>query len=139
MAFKVFIDADVILDFTLRRENYQDAKFVVEQAVNGHLQAHISPGIVHIAGYWITKAYGHAKAKQLLLSLLTDVQVIDISHHTTLIALNSAISDIEDALQYYTAIHHRLEYFISEDKNLQKVSLPVLPVYSCRQFIKKFF
>ncbi len=138
MASKIFLDANILLDFMLKRANYQDAKLIIEHTVIAQFQAYISPSIVHITGYWLTKAYGSAKAKELLLALLADVQVIDISHQTTLIALNSAISDIEDALQYYTAIHHKLDYFISEDKYLQKVSVPVLPVYTCRQFVKDF-
>lgn len=30
-----------------------------------------------------------------------------------------------DALQYYTAMHHKLDYFILRDKQLQKQSIPV--------------
>ena len=111
----------------------------MEKSVSGQLQTYFFPSIEKIAGYWLTKAYGNSKEKELLLSLLADVHVIDISNETTLIALHSTISDIEDALQYYAAVHHKLDYFISEDKYLKKVSMPVLPFYNCMQFIKKFF
>ncbi len=45
------------------------------------------------------------------------------------------MSDIEDALQYYTAMHHKLDYFISRDKGLKKAAIPVLPVCSPEEFI----
>lgn len=138
MAFKIFIDANILLDFTLKRADYAEAKQIFELSVTRQIHAFISPSIVHITGYWLSKAYGDAKAKELLLTLLTDVKVIDIPHEIVLNALHSKINDIEDALQYYSAIHHRLDYFISRDKQLQKQSIPVLPVYTPVEFIKDF-
>ncbi|WEK37184.1 MAG: PIN domain-containing protein [Candidatus Pseudobacter hemicellulosilyticus] len=137
MASKVFLDANILLDFTLKREAYPVARKIMELAVNGQVQAFITPSIVHIVGYWLTKAYGNAKAKELLLTLLADVSVIDIDHEITLTALHSKIKDIEDALQYYTAIHHKVDYFLSRDKDLQKASIPTLPVYTPDEFLKE--
>lgn len=139
MAFKVFLDANVLLDFLLKRDQYEDAKNVVNLVVSGKAQAYITPAIVHILGYWLAKAYGAEKAKKLLLSLLNNIQVIDITHELTLLALNSKIDDIEDALQYYTGIHHQLDYFISNDKKFQKAATPTLPVVSPSYFLKEIF
>ena len=138
MASKVFLDANILLDFTLKRGGYDAAKKIIELLVNGQIQAFITPSIVHIVGYWLTKSYGNAKAKELLLTLMAEVYVIDISHEITLNALHSKIKDIEDALQYYTALHHKVDYFITQDKDLQKESIPVLPVYSPEEFLKEF-
>ena len=110
MAHKLFLDANILLDFTLKREAFPVSQKIIELVVNGKVQAFITPSIVHILGYWLTKAYGNSKAKELLLELLVDVKVVDISHDITLIALHSKIKDIEDALQYYTAIHHKLDF-----------------------------
>jgi hypothetical protein len=72
--------------------------------------------VLRIAAYWVTKVYGAAKARELLLVLLADVQVIDCDNATTLIAISSSMDDIEDALQYYTALKAGMDYFISADK-----------------------
>ena len=138
MAFKIFLDANVLLDFTLKREGYDSSKKIIELVVSGQLQAFITPAIVHIVGYWLTKVYGAATTKDLLLTLLADISVVDITHDITINALHSKIKDIEDALQYYTAMHHKIDYFISKDKNLQKDSIPALPVYTPGQFLKQF-
>jgi predicted nucleic acid-binding protein len=138
MAFKVFLDANILLDFTLKRDDYEQSRAIIELAVNGDIQAFITPSIVHIVGYWLTKTYGNAKAKELLLTLLTDVTVIDLPHEIAVNALHSKINDIEDALQYYTAIHHKLDYFISRDKQLQKQSIPILAVYTPDEFLTEF-
>lgn len=137
MAFKVFLDANVLLDFTLKREAYPVSRGIMELTVNGQIQAFITPPIVQVMGYWLTKAYGNAKAKELLLTLLADITVIDIGHEITLNALHSKIRDIEDAIQYYTAVHHQIDYFISRDKTLQKEAIPTLPIYSPDKFLKE--
>lgn len=138
MASKIFLDGNVLLDFTLKREGYETAKEVIALAVAGLVQAFITPAIVHIVSYWLSKAYGPAKARQILLTLLLDIKVIDISHEVTVTALHSKMGDIEDALQYYTAIHHKVDYFISSDKQLKKAAVPALPVYAPKEFIKYF-
>ena len=137
MAFKIFLDANILLDFTLKKTACIDCKKIIELAVNGQVQAYITPSIVHIVGYWLTKTYGADKAKELLLSLLSDIHVVDISHQTTVAALHSKISDIEDALQYYTALHHKLNYFISLDKKFQKAAIATLPIYTPQEFLQE--
>ncbi len=138
MASKIFIDANVLLDFFFKRTAYEESKQVIELAVSNKVQAFITPSVVHIVGHWLTKAYGAARAKELLLTLLADVQVIDIPHEIALFALHSKIEDIEDALQYYTAKHHKVNFFISLDKQLQKRSISTLPVYTPKEFLKDF-
>ncbi|RZL40751.1 MAG: PIN domain-containing protein [Pedobacter sp.] len=138
MASKIFLDANILLDITLKREAYNESKQVFLLASSGRVLAYITPSILHITGYWLTKAYGASKAKELLLTILTDVTVIDMPHEIALTALHSSINDIEDALQYYTAIHHKLDVFVSRDKQLQKNAVPALPVYTPIELIKEF-
>lgn len=138
MASKIFLDANIVLDFILQRDaGYKDAKGIVEYAVNGKLSAYITPAIVHIAGYFLKKTYGIQLTKKLLLSFLTDIKIIDISYIITIQALNSEIPDIEDSLQYYSALHHNLDYFISRDKPLKNFALPQLPVIHPKDYVKE--
>ncbi|WP_214460463.1 type II toxin-antitoxin system VapC family toxin [Flavihumibacter fluvii] len=130
------MDANILLDITLKRESYPISKKIIELVLQREVQAFITPSIVHILGYWLAKAYGNAKAKELLLSLRADIKVIDTNHEITVIALHSKIRDIEDALQYYTAIQLKLDYFISRDKSLLKDAIPSLPVYTPDEFLK---
>lgn len=138
MASKVFIDANILLDFTLKRLNYKESKQIIELALDGFVVLYITPSIVHIVGYWLTKAYSVAKAKEILLTLLADVRVIDMPHEIIVAALHSKMKDIEDALQYYTAIHNKLDYFVTLDVGLLKESIPVLPIVTPKQFLEEF-
>lgn len=135
MASKVFLDANVILDLAFKREGYDEANQIFELIVNGTVQGYISSSIIHVIGYFISKAFDTSTAKEFILTMMADVTVIDLPHETVLNALHSKINDIEDSLQYYTAIHHKLDYFISSDKQLQKQSIPVLPVLSAKDFL----
>ncbi|MFX7559815.1 hypothetical protein ABTJ75_19340, partial [Acinetobacter baumannii] len=65
------------------------------------------------------------------------VEVIDCDHQVALTAINSSIDDIEDALQYYTALKHKLNYFISTDKKLKKQAIPQLPIYAAAEILTK--
>jgi len=138
MASKIFFDANILLDLTLKRSNYDNSRLIMELAVDHKIEAYTSTSILHILGHYLTKAYGYSHAKELMLSLLVTLTIIDITHETAVMALSSNITDIEDALQYYTAIHHKLNYFISGDKQLQKSSIPALPVFTAQEFLKVF-
>jgi predicted nucleic acid-binding protein len=135
MAFKVFLDTNTLLDFTLKREKYPHTRRLLEWTVKGHLLSYTTPSVIQIASHWLTAVYGQDRARKLLLALLAEVHVIDIGHDITMNALHSKISHMEDALSYYTALHHKLDYFISWDMGLREAALPALPVYSPEEFI----
>jgi len=137
MAFKVFLDANVLLDYFLKRQLYIDSKQVIALSINAEIEACTSAGIIQIVAHWLTKAYGVEKTKELLLTLVKDVGVIYISEETLLWALRSNISDIEDAFQYYVAVQYGVDYFISHDKKLKKEALPVLPILTASELLKR--
>lgn len=138
MAFKVFLDANVILDFVLQREGYEQGKIIISYAEQKKIFAFASPTVIQICSYWIAKAYGLAKTKEIVSTLLSFISTIDTPHEQVLTAIHSSMDDIEDALLYYTALHHRLDYVISQDKGFQKAALPSLPVISPTDLITRF-
>ncbi|TKB98586.1 type II toxin-antitoxin system VapC family toxin [Pedobacter cryophilus] len=136
MAFKIFLDANVILDFVLKRKNYEDVKLIFEQEEKGNIKLFISSSILHIIGYWLTKYLGVDVAKTTLLKLLEHIKVIDSNHEGALDALKSDSKDIEDALQYFTALNHKMDYLISFDIDFQKFANAKLPIVDVKDFIK---
>lgn len=136
MAFRVFLDAGILLDLTLKREGYASARQLMEWAVKGKVQAYVSPAVLQEAGRRLKQAYGAGQTNELLLALLADVSVIDGGHTAAVSALHSAMSDLDEALSYYAALHHKLDYFITRDEDLPKVAIPVLPVCTPEEFLK---
>jgi len=137
MAFKVFVDADVLLDFTLKRSAYPIVRRLMEWAVNGRVQVFISSAILGDIGPELRKAYGSEQTQELLLALLASAQVIDAGYETAVNALQSRIENIAGAISYHTALQHRLDYFITWDTHLLRVVNPVLPVTTPIDFLNR--
>jgi len=93
MAVNIFLDANILLDYSLKREYYNDAEAVLDLVANKKVSAYITTSVLHITGHWISKAYGNVNAKKLLISFLADISVIDIPHEIALIALHSKIDE----------------------------------------------
>ncbi|HLZ85645.1 MAG TPA: PIN domain-containing protein [Puia sp.] len=136
MAFRIFLDAGVLLDLTLKRETYPAARLLMEWAVKGRVQAYVTPSVVQETGRRLREAYGPERAKELLLAILAEVQVIDTGHAVAVSALHSTMSNVDDALSYYTALHHKLDYFITRSKDLSVAATPVLPVCTPEAFLE---
>ena len=113
MAVSVFLDANILIDYTNQREHHDEAKQILGMVINKRVEAFITSSVLHIVSYWTSKVWGNDLTKNILLTLLNDITIIDIPHDVALIALHSKINDIEDALQYYAAINHKLDFFIS--------------------------
>ena len=139
MAFRIFLDANVLLDLTLKREvaAYAAARKLIEWAVNGRVQVFITNAVLQETGNWLMRAYGPDRAKELLLALLAEVQLIEAGQETAVGALHSRMVNINDALSYYAALHQRLDYYITRDKDMLKAAIPVLPVCTPEEFLEQ--
>lgn len=135
MASKIFVDANFLLDLTLQRAGYAQAEAIFRHTTDGALQLFTTPAVLHIVGYFTAQNYTAPHTKQIISTMLNDVQVIDCDHATAVTALNSNFDDIEDALQYYTALSWEMDYFISSDKQLKKNAIPQLPVYTAAELL----
>lgn len=137
MAFRIFLDADVLLDFTLKRSGYSIVRRLMEWAVNGRVQVYLSSAILCEIELELRKAYGAHQAKEILLALLASAQIIDAGYETVVNALQSRVDNIAGAISYHTALHHRLDYFITWDSRLLEVANQVLPVTTPIDFLNR--
>ena len=138
MASKILLDANVLIDFLLEREGFEVAKRLLNVILYHPYKVYVTPAIIHITSHWVKKSLGVETAKMLLLELLIDINTIDCKHKTAILALSSNMTDVEDALQYYTALQHGLDFVITQDKNFQKQAIPSLPIYSPQEFLTTF-
>jgi predicted nucleic acid-binding protein len=134
MASKAFLDANFLLDLVLKRPGFPSTRNIVDSAIRGEIELYTSPLVLHIIAYFTGQVHSQRHTKEILLTLLNDIKVIDCDHETALIALaNTGIDDTEDALQYFTAVRFKMDYFISADKKLKKAALPQLPVLTASE------
>jgi hypothetical protein len=66
---------------------------------------------------------------------LSQIRLIDCNHDTAVTAILSNVNDVEDALQYFTAILHQMDFFVTLDKSLIKAANPILPILSIDDFL----
>lgn len=138
MSNKIYIDANVILDYCLERNEKSNAKIILDEISKGNFKGYVSGSIIHILSYFLAKTYGVQKTKVVILAIIEDFEIIDMPKEIIIQSLHSKMTDIEDALQYYVALHHKMDYFISNDKQLKKDSISSLPVISTSNFVKEF-
>ncbi len=138
MAYKIFLDANVLLDLNLKRKGFEEARTIFIGIQKGIYKAYISSSVLHILCYILPKNFSKKVTKEILLNLLEEVSIIDTPQQVAINAISSNIDDTEDALQYYAAMYHQLDYFISGDKQLKKEANSTLPIYNPLEFIKLF-
>jgi len=136
MGYKIFFDINVVLDYTLQRDNFDDMKIIIESMEQGYQRGFITSATIHTLSYFLSKEYEQQKVKAILLDLLSFITVIDAPQYVINNALLANFNDIEDALQVYTALHYKMNYFITSDKKLMKESSEILPIISAKDFVK---
>ncbi len=136
MAYKIFFHINVVLDYTLQRDNFDDMKIIIESMEQGYQKGFITSATIHTLSYFLSKEYEQQKVKAILLDLLSFITVIDAPQNVINNALLANFNDIEDALQVYTALHYKMNYFITSDKKLMKESSEILPIISAKDFVK---
>ncbi|MGN6352621.1 MAG: type II toxin-antitoxin system VapC family toxin [Parafilimonas sp.] len=139
MAFRIMLDSNIILDLSLQRsDDLEDLKTIYRKITEGEFRCYSTTSIIHTCAHFLIKSVRLQIAKEILLSLLVNVKIIEANHDLVKDALQSEFIDIEDALQYYTAMHHKLDCIITRDKKFIKAAKTQLPVCNPATFIKKY-
>ena len=129
---KVFLDTNVILDHALDRAFAEEAEKILAMSEQGEINCHTSSGAFYTLAYVLEKATRDIETVRekllLYLTLITPVTNLPSSFEQAI--CDRSFDDIEDAFQYYAAIHACCDFFITANikdfKNGAKESLPVL-------------
>jgi predicted nucleic acid-binding protein len=138
MAYKIYFDINVLLDLTLQRSNFNEVELIMNEIQNGFKKGFLTGATIHTLSYFLSKRYDQKKVKELLLNLLSIINVIDAPQNIINKALHANFNDIEDALQVYTALHFNMDCFITSDKKLKKETSSTLPILSPSDYVKEF-
>ncbi len=119
---RAFVDTDVILDLlTQRTPHFHFATLLFTFAEKKKIILYTSPSVFINAFYILRKHLGIAEAKKALMRLRLLLHVIDADEKIIDLACLSDFSDLEDAVQYYTARQHRLGTLITRNIKDYKV------------------
>ena len=139
MDYKLFLDADVILDVVLQREVFfQNSYPLFKMAEEQDVLLHTSSSVIMNVQYLSAKFIGKNKAVEGIKYLLDFLEILDCNKKILQKAYNTKCRDIEDAVQYFTAIHSGIiTFFISRNiKDYKEIEEKFLPVLLPSQFLK---
>lgn len=94
-----------------------------------------SPNCIAIAFYFASKKHGELQAKKKIALLLQHIRLTTVDEHCTRQSVgNPEILDIEDGIQYYSAVSADCDCIITE--NGSDFHFSHLPIRSCESFLK---
>lgn len=135
---KIFIDTNIFLDLFLERGKFADsADIILSWCEKGFVSGFTSSiNIVNIF-YILRRQKSKDEAKRLVRELLGFIGIYGTSKSDLSLAIESNFSDIEDAIQYYTALNTGEVNFIVT-RNTKDFKNSVIPFLSPEDFITKF-
>jgi predicted nucleic acid-binding protein len=133
MNASVFLDSDVILDLLLGREPFFGAAADLFLAVQqGKIEACVSPLIFSNLFYILRQQMPASEAVSTLRKLKLLVRVLPVDEKVLDLALASSFTDLEDAIQYYTALAHDLAAVVTRNKrDYRDVQMLILDAREC--------
>jgi predicted nucleic acid-binding protein len=131
----IFVDSDVILDLVARREPfYPAAAELFSRAENRRLTLCTSSLIFANLFYILRKQTSSATAVTALQKLRLLVTVLPVNEKIIDLALASAFTYFEDAIQYYTAVEQGVAVLIT--RNIRDYRKPAITVCTPQEFLK---
>ena len=139
MLNNLFIDTDIILDIVLDREEFfDDSSAIFQLYENDELLLYTSTSIIINAQYTGQRLIQKEKCRAAIKYLLDYFIVLEASIDILKKAYQSKFTDIEDAIQYYTATkEEKINFFITRNIKDFKWGESKLSVVSPSQFLKQ--
>ncbi|MGJ8638803.1 MAG: PIN domain-containing protein [Opitutaceae bacterium] len=107
---RILLDTNVVLDVWLAREPFwKDSAALLAKAERKEIEGWICPTTITTLQYLGKKVLGERQTRSLLDQLITICKVGEMSRRTIKVALESEISDFEDAVVEAVSIGSNIE------------------------------
>jgi predicted nucleic acid-binding protein len=135
---KVFLDANILVS-VLNKEYpvFTYSSRILSLAGHKGVTLYTSPLCIAIAFYFSEKKDGRSRAKQKITVLSDHLAITAMDGLTLKDALkNKRVNDVEDGLEYYSAIGSGCKCIITEDKS--DFYFSEIEVLNCRDYFQKY-
>jgi predicted nucleic acid-binding protein len=106
MAYKLFVDSDVVIDFFTDREPHANpASELFELNEQGSVKLYLSAISINNIYYIVRKFLGHKKAVEIIETLTEMTEIVGTTKIEIVQALKNEFSDFEDSVQYSSALN----------------------------------
>lgn len=106
MAYKLFIDSDVVIDFFTDREPYvNSASELFELNEQGKVKFYLSAVSINNIYYIVRRFLGNKKTLEVIETLTDITEIVGTTKKEIRQALKNEFSDYEDSIQYSSALN----------------------------------
>jgi predicted nucleic acid-binding protein len=132
---KVLVDTNIVLDWWLSRQPFErEAQHVLSAIEAGRIEGCLCATAVTTMPYFATKGAGAARGREAVAALLKMLEVAPVNRSVLAQALESGMSDFEDAVACYAACEAGAQAIVTRDKNgFRKSPIRVL---SCSELMR---
>jgi predicted nucleic acid-binding protein len=139
MKEKLFFDNDIILDISIERDDLlendvHEAITLINLVEAGEYKGYTSAVVFTNTYYIQRKLKDHTTAINFLKKLRLLLTVLNVDDKVIQKALESGFTDFEDAVQYFTAVEHKMDYIIT--RNTEDYKKSTIKVYTPSQYLK---
>jgi predicted nucleic acid-binding protein len=135
---EIFLDTDVAFDILSKREpHFEHSVRILGLAAADKALLLIAESSLANLIYLSFDIYKLEGAEKRLLDLISACSIISGGKSVMIDAISSQFKDKEDALQYYTALNHGADYFITRNISDYKHKSKRLPVMTPKEFLSQ--
>ncbi len=115
----VFFDANVIIDWLVSSSiNHRSCTDAVNLSLNVSRHTFISPTTIAITSYFLYKQFkSEKKVKDMAQHIYKPFRITTENEAIVKSALTSKFSDLEDAIQYYSALDTKIDVIVTQNSH----------------------
>ncbi|MDI1235793.1 MAG: PIN domain-containing protein [bacterium] len=134
----IFIDANVIIDWLVSDAlNHNHCKKTIELTLNNSRNTWVSPTTIAITSYFLHKQFQSTKkVKALSASIYAPFKITTENEDIVRNAMQSKFTDLEDAIQYFSALNSKIDVIITQ--NLHDFKHSDIAVLSPEMFLQLY-
>ncbi len=124
---RVLFDTNIILDVLLNRKKFVElSSNLVGMVENKNIEGYLCATTITTLGYLIAKTVNRKQANIEIKKLLTIFNIADVNSTVLELSVNSAFTDFEDAVQYYSGECCKVDGLVTRNaKDYKNTNLPI--------------
>jgi len=125
---KILLDTNIIIDnLSLREPHGQNAKIIFDLIAQNKIIGYVTTSSITDIYYVLRKTFNEIESKEKIKIILNLLNAIEVTKTDCFNALESSISDFEDALIFVCAEKENLNFIVTRDIELLKSPKTILP------------
>ena len=133
----IFLDTDILIDFVGDRKPFSRfALTIFLNAYHKQFKVYTSGNSITTAYYMLGKQTTEKHSRELIIDLMNQIAIIPVTENVLKNAFSSNFTDVEDAVQFFSALTVSDMYCIVT-RNIRDYKKSTIPVFSSEELLLK--